>query len=200
MDWTEKKSLIYELRGKEKKCLGPIIACIDNSGSMSGEGEIWAKAVALGLLEIATYQKRPMYVIQFSAQYRTENLKVHVFPKGKDYDITEVLAMAEYFEGGGTMFETPLQKAREIINDNGEFKKADIIFITDGEAPVGDAFLKDFLAWKYEKKVQLFSILIDTGWGSMGTLKEFSDRIEKLSDLRKGDSNDDVAIGIFKHV
>jgi uncharacterized protein with von Willebrand factor type A (vWA) domain len=39
-DFLEKKTMIYEVKGKEKKCRGPIIVCLDSSGSMSGLPEI----------------------------------------------------------------------------------------------------------------------------------------------------------------
>jgi len=39
-DYSEKKLMQYELRGKEKKQKGAIVVCIDDSGSMSGDPEI----------------------------------------------------------------------------------------------------------------------------------------------------------------
>lgn len=39
-DLIEKKTMIYQVKGKEKKARGPIITCIDESGSMSGLPEI----------------------------------------------------------------------------------------------------------------------------------------------------------------
>lgn len=38
--FAEKSLLQYEYRGKDKKAKGPIVCCIDNSGSMSGEPEV----------------------------------------------------------------------------------------------------------------------------------------------------------------
>ena len=40
-DYTESKLLMYEYKTKEKKQKGPILICIDNSGSMSGQPEIF---------------------------------------------------------------------------------------------------------------------------------------------------------------
>src|SRR5579875_2950644 len=47
--------LVYRLRGAESG-RGPMIVCVDGSSSMAGEKEVWAKAVALTLLEIARRQ------------------------------------------------------------------------------------------------------------------------------------------------
>jgi len=41
--YAEKSLMQYEYRGKERKAKGPIICCIDNSGSMSGEPEVTKK-------------------------------------------------------------------------------------------------------------------------------------------------------------
>ena len=40
-DYTEGKTLMYEIRGRQKKMKGPIICCIDESGSMDGAPEIF---------------------------------------------------------------------------------------------------------------------------------------------------------------
>ena len=40
--------------------------------------------------------------------------------------------MCEYFSGGGTVFEPALTLAQEKIDMQDDFKKADIIFISDG--------------------------------------------------------------------
>jgi len=53
-DYAEGKILQYETRSKAKQVKGPIVVAMDESYSMDGQPEIWAKAVAMGLLEIAT--------------------------------------------------------------------------------------------------------------------------------------------------
>ena len=40
LDFIDGKTLQYEVRGKEKKAKGPIIVCLDSSGSMDGTPEI----------------------------------------------------------------------------------------------------------------------------------------------------------------
>ena len=99
-DFIEGKTLIYEIRGKEKKARGTIIVCMDESGSMSGLPEIWAKSVALALLEIAREQKRDFYVIHFSSGYRMEKLHTNEFLKDNLFDVEQMLDMASYFENG----------------------------------------------------------------------------------------------------
>ena len=58
----------YELKGTEKQGKGPIVVCVDNSGSMSGDRETWSIVVALALLEIATMPKREFACIHIGGQ------------------------------------------------------------------------------------------------------------------------------------
>ena len=160
----EKSLFQYEYYPQTKESRGPIVCCIDSSGSMYGVKEIWAKAVALGLLEIAKLQKRSFCAIHFSSGWNESALHTNSFSKKNPYSIAEVIDLAEYFEGGGTQFEPPLDKARQIINNSTEYKKADIVFITDGESVVRDIWLEDFNAWKDEIGLSVYSVLIDSGY------------------------------------
>jgi uncharacterized protein with von Willebrand factor type A (vWA) domain len=197
-DFIEGKTLMYEIRGKEKKAKGPIICCIDESGSMSGLPETWSKSVALALLEIAREQKRDFYVIHFSSGARMEQLHTNEFLKDNLFDIEQMIDMSEYFENGGTEFEPPLDWARVKIGEGKQWKKADIIFITDGESAVTHQWLENFNAWKKENKVSIYSVLIDSGPSTPIVLKLFSDKVEKLSSMKQ--DADDLAVSIFGEI
>ena len=194
IDYLEGRTLQYDLRGKEKKCKGAIVCCIDESGSMNGLPEIWAKAVALTLLEIAKAQKRNFFCIHFDANPK-DRLHTNIFLKDHYGDVDQIIDMAEYFTGGDTLFEPPLELAKDQIMMDKEFSKADIIFVTDGESVVTDSFLTDYLIWKKEKKVSIFSILIDSYCNNPVVLKSFSDEVRKVSDLK--DDADDLALTII---
>jgi len=196
-DLTEGTLFQYEYRGKEKKAKGPIVCCIDSSGSMSGQPEIWSKAVAMALLDIARAQKRSFHVIHFSSGgwHSEETLHTNTFLKDDPYNFEEVIDMASFFIGGGTQFEPPLNAARKCIDDEDNFSKADIVFITDGESAVTDEWNREYNKWKKEKKISVFSILIDAGWSSTTVLDLFSNTIEKLSSLQ--DNGDSVALTLF---
>ena len=151
-------------------------SCLDGSSSMAGDKEIWSKAVTLTLLEIARRQRRLFRSICFSSaetplQVLDLNPREHYEIKTKN-----VLDLAEYFPGGGTDFQTPLDAALECLQQS-RFKKGDIVFITDGECQVSPEWAEQFRDQKEKLGFSLFSILIDVGSSSLGTLKEFSDRI-----------------------
>ena len=194
-DLLEKQLLQYEYKGTEKKSKGPIVCCIDGSGSMGGSREIWAKAVALGLLDIAKGQKRSFVAIHFDSTRDPKKLHQNRFPKTQPVAFENVVNMAEYFPGGGTLFEPALDLSREIIMEDEDFSKADIIFITDGQSVVRDDWLEEYLQWKHEKNINIYSVLIDNYFNTDASINEFSDEIIKLSDLEK--NKDDAAAEIF---
>jgi len=195
VDLLEGKTLEYQITGKQKKGKGPVIICIDSSGSMDGVPEIWAKSVAMVLLEIAREQKRDFYCIHFSSGYRGDRLHTNEFLKTDPFDIEKLIDMAEYFEAGGTEFEPPLNLSREKIGNDKIYQKADIVFVTDGQSVVSDSWLTDYRKWKKENKVNIYSILIDSYDNSMTTLRQFSDRVDKLSNLKE--TQEEVALDLF---
>lgn len=194
--YSQKELMEYQLDSHKKKSQGPIICCIDTSGSMEGSREKWSKAIALAMLEIANIQKRDYAAILFDSS-------VHppiVIEKG-EVNPQKVLDIAEIFLDGGTNFEKPLAEAINLIKTS-KFKKADIAFITDGDSHLSDSFLNTFNQVKDEKEFSVMSILINAGSRvSDKTLKKFSDKIitlDKLSDLTS--ANSDVAHEIFSTV
>ena len=114
--------------------------------------------------------------------------------KGEQNTIHKILEIAEYYLGGGTDFETPLNKALEIIEET-DFKKADIVFTTDGECGVDEDWLEDFIKIRDEKEIRVHSVLIDAGNSSNHTVSQFSTEVSFSSDLTA-----DNAIEIFEAV
>lgn len=193
--YREKRLMQHEYGGTAKKGKGPIVAMIDSSGSMSGDSEIYAKAVCMALLDVAKRQKRGFQVIHFDSGVSSKNLKVNKFSKSNPYKISEVIDMAEYFGGGGTQFEPPLQRAMDEVNDEKEFSKADIIMITDGCSAITDSFKEKFLEWKKKKNITVFSVLINIGYATTKSLEEFSDQVKTLEDVK--DEGMSVARSMF---
>lgn len=180
--FLDQELLQYSLRGVEEKGKGPMIVCLDGSSSMSGEKEIWSKAVTLTLLEIARKQRRLFRSICFSSA-DTPLQVLDMNPRDRyEVETKTIMDLAEYFPGGGTDFQKPLDAALECLRQS-RFKKGDIIFITDGECQVDPEWAERFREEKEKLGFSLFSILIDMGPASLGTLKEFSDRISTIKQL-----------------
>ena len=180
--FVDNRLLQYDLRGMEEKGKGPVVVCLDGSSSMMGDKEIWAKALTLTLLEIARRERRLFRSICFSSA----NVPLQVVdlnPRVRyEAEIDKVMQLAEYFPGGGTDFQKPLDAALECIRES-RFKRGDIVFITDGECRVHDDWAERFRREKETLGFSLFSILIDVGTSSLSSLKAFSDRITSVSQL-----------------
>jgi uncharacterized protein with von Willebrand factor type A (vWA) domain len=187
--YLDQELLQYSLRGVEEKGKGPMVVCLDGSSSMAGDKEIWSKAVTLTLLEIARRQRRLFRSICFSSEETP--LQVLDLNPREHYDIKtkNVMDLAEYFPGGGTDFQKPLDAALGCLKQ-ARFKKGDIIFITDGECQVNPEWAENFRNEKERLGFSLFSILIDVGSSSLGTLKEFSDRITTIKQLTGEEAKD----------
>lgn len=159
-DFHEKHLVQYEMKGFEKIALGGIIYCHDGSGSMSGEREMWAKAVGLALLHIARKQKRSFYGIQFGS---ASEIRIDDFRDTKNITPDRVIDFAEYFFHGGTNFEAPLRKAQEILKrEHAEFGavRSDIVFATDGQAPISRQFMEAFKELQRKLEVRVWGIAI----------------------------------------
>ena len=190
--FLDQELLQYSLRGIEEKGKGPMVVCLDGSSSMAGDKEVWSKAVTLTLLEIARRQRRLFRSICFSSG-ETPLQILDMNPKERYVvEMEKVMDLAEYFPGGGTDFEKPLDAALECLK-NSRYKKGDVVFITDGECQVGEDWAQKFRKEKDRLGFSLFSILIDVGASSLGTLKEFSDKITTIQQLT-GDEAQDIFV------
>jgi uncharacterized protein with von Willebrand factor type A (vWA) domain len=148
----EKSALGYQLRGRERETRGPVVIAIDQSDSMSGRSDTWAKAVALAVLDAAREQKRAFGIILYADGVR----KATLFPEAGKADPGKVLDILSRNPRGGTSFDGAMTQALDWIGGSESqvpgkagkqaqkaFKKADVINITDGDAGWGgDVMLK----------------------------------------------------------
>lgn len=205
--FVDNELLQYDLRGVEAQGRGPLIVCLDGSSSMQGDKEVWAKALTLTLIEIARRERRRFRAICFSsaeAPLYSVDLNTRV---RHEADMDKVLELAEYFPGGGTNFEKPLDAALAYIKEGpcpasarqgrtrflfqeSRFQRSDIVFITDGECRVHADWAERFAVEKNVLGFSLFSILIDVGTSSLGSLTPFSDRITSVSQLTSEEARD----------
>ena len=185
-DWqrryVEGSLLQYRLRGDDERGRGPMIVCLDTSSSMAGPKEIWSKAVALTLLDIARRERRRFRAILFSSP--ETGLYTLDLNRGERYasDLEGALDLADYFAGGGTDFEHPLDAALDCLGSS-RFRRGDIVLITDGECRVSEEWRERFLREKKRLDFSLYAILIDVGGSTLETLAEIADRISRVSEL-----------------
>ncbi len=200
-----KRILQYEFKKPniEKKRKGSIIACIDTSLSMCGKNEINAKAIALGLLEIARVEKRNFIGILFG---KKDNVQTFIFNK-EDVEIRKtnenviklnflegLFEFIVMFIGGGTDFETPLKTALS-FRKKPEFNDADLVFMTDDICTLSNEFLQHFNIVKKINNLRSYGILIGPKFQKPGIMKKFCDEIINYNEI-----NDDVAKNDFEKV
>ncbi len=186
--YLERSLLQYKLSGKEAANKGPIVVCIDNSSSMGGERELWSKSIAMALGTIAKQQKRSFKVVHFSAKVE----RVDNFPKGKPFNSENFMNSMIFFSGGGTNFIPPLREALASIKEEKDFKKADVIFITDDCCSIEQGFIQEFNQAKKKYDFSCYGIVIG---GSTANLSKVADPCLSIDNLA---SDGDVLDSVFK--
>jgi len=112
----------YSNNGLKKK--GPIIVCIDTSGSMEGEPEKIAKTMVVAIVMIAKKEKRSAFIINFSDTY--ESLEI-----GTKDSLEKLVSFLSKSFHGGTNIINALKFA--VDNQNNDFDNADILLVSDFE-------------------------------------------------------------------
>lgn len=121
---TQGQLMSYDKESQKQKNKGPIIVCIDQSGSMHGDKDMWAKALAVGILEVAQLQKREFACIPYDSSCRKTTI-IHKDEISPD----KIIGIAEERATGGTSFEAPLKEASKLIEDS-NFKEAKTILVS----------------------------------------------------------------------
>lgn len=171
---------------------GPIVVCLDKSGSMSGDREVWAKALTLAISKIANKQKRAIVVIPFDI----DPLPSFHFEKG-NMTAKDIYNIARIPASGGTSFVPPLLKAFEVISQEKGFKKADILFITDDDCIIEERWVKKFIKMKEETKTKVMTVFIEIRKENKNSgLEKIADHTTYIKNILK--EGDDVAKSIFK--
>ena len=116
-------------RRPEKRLeMGPMLVCVDTSGSMQGGAEAVAKATVLEAVRVAHAQKRPCHVFAFGGPDEVVETELAVDTEG----IERLLRFLGQSFRGGTDICGPLERA--IAKLEGErWQLADLLIASDGE-------------------------------------------------------------------
>lgn len=160
----EKNLQCYELRGTEwaqgeesesvKKRTGPVVACLDTSGSMNGTPLHKAKALLLAIANILQQEDRSLHVLLFGASG-----EIREFVMDKRNDSIGLLQFLRQGFGGGTDFQTPLQRSLSLIAQQGDYKKADILMLSDGDCQLSPEFSQHLKQQKQQLDCMIYSVL-----------------------------------------
>ena len=108
--------------------MGPMLICVDTSGSMHGGAEAVAKATVLEAVRIAHAQKRPCHVFAFGGPDEVVEMELAVDTEG----IERLIRFLGQSFQGGTDICGPLERAIAKLEDE-RWQLADLLVASDGE-------------------------------------------------------------------
>lgn len=160
----EKNLLSYQLQGitfvdgeesfQQDKRTGPVVACLDTSGSMQGAPLLKAKAILLAIANILKKEERSLHVLLFGASG-----EVREFSMAEQNNAAGLLRFLRQGFGGGTDFATPLKRALAIIAEQKDYKKADVLMISDGDCSLSPEFSAHLQQQKATLDCSVYSVL-----------------------------------------
>ena len=162
----EKQLQTYELQGTtlipgetteaQRKRTGPVVACLDTSGSMGGTPLLKAKALLLAIANILRQEDRSLHVLLFGAAD-----EIREFALEDAQHSAGLLHFLRQGFGGGTNFEAPLARAMQIIEQHPAYEKADVLMISDGDCQLSDHFCQHLHQRKAALDCMVYSVLCD---------------------------------------
>ena len=141
---------IHEALGR-----GPLLVCLDTSGSMRGAPENVAKACVLQALRTAHASARACRLMAFGGAGEMLEQELALTAPG----LNTLLALMEQSFDGGTDLQTPLERAVTLVQAT-QWALADILIVSDGEFGVTPATLALLRRCKKQLGLRVHGILI----------------------------------------
>jgi uncharacterized protein with von Willebrand factor type A (vWA) domain len=107
---------------------GPLLLCLDTSGSMRGAPENIAKAVCIAALRVAHAEGRGCRLIAFGGPGEVIERDLMRGPEG----LQALLDLMGQAFDGGTDLQTPIERALASVLD-ARWRSADLLLVSDGE-------------------------------------------------------------------
>ena len=177
---VEKQSMVRDMKGSEKLGKGPIVVCVDESGSMRGDKIIAAKALALTMGWIARHQKRWLALVGFSSG-KAKGTRLLLKP-GK-WDEAGLLDWLDHFYSGGTTMDIPFDVLPHEwwVEFDPPKGKTDIVMITDAIVLIRSEMAAKFKEWKQTNEVKMITLVVDAN--SAGDVEEVSDEVHLIKSI-----------------
>lgn len=157
---------------------GPMLLCLDTSGSMRGAPEVVAKAVALEAARTAWREGRGCRLLAFGG---AGELIEHTL--GPDEaGLHALMDLLEQSFDGGTDLQTPLDRAVESVHGAG-WHEADLLLVSDGEFGCTPAALRRLDAARDRFGLRVQGVLVGDR-ETLGLL-EVADAVHWLRDWRR---------------
>lgn len=147
---------------------GPIVICLDTSGSMIGVPELVSKSIILAVAQFSSTLFRPLYVINFSESIET----VSIVNFERDFGKLISLLTKSFYKGSNMNYA--VEHAIEVLGTM-EYDSADLLFLSDFCLdPMSPEVHADVLRQK-ERGTRIYSVSFkkETGDGYL----DLSDRV-----------------------
>ncbi|MCA9568505.1 MAG: VWA domain-containing protein, partial [Myxococcales bacterium] len=138
--------------GNEK---GPVIACIDTSGSMEGAPELAAKALVLAVCRRALPRGRTVHLILFGGEGERTEIRLRRGRGGLEALLGFLLAGFR----SGTDFDGPLLRAMDLLEED-ELHRADILVVTDGLCRATPAVVNRVVSVRDAMGARIWSVVL----------------------------------------
>ena len=169
--FRHKSEMLKPARGlarRPARLKGPMIVCVDRSGSMSGQPELMVNSLMMKLLLIAERQHRDLYLVSFS---------VDAHPIDVKRNRTALLDFFRQKSAGDTNAANMLENVFSLLA-KGDYVSADVLWCTDFIIPMCSAVQRKLLAEYRRQGTRFYGLKIghakDMGW------KELFDEIVEV--------------------
>jgi uncharacterized protein with von Willebrand factor type A (vWA) domain len=181
MKYVESRLMCFDMRGmqsvgeqyegqaqqrvSEATKIGPMVICVDTSGSMHGMPETIAKAVALYMATKAREEKRACYLINFSTGLTTLDL-------GSEGGIEPLIRFLKMSFHGGTDAAPALKHALDTMRRD-QYAKADLVVISDFIMGVVPEDIRRTIEAHRANGNRFYSLVIDGGFHAQESFSLF---------------------------
>lgn len=183
--FAEAQTLCRHFQDRPPIGRGPFVFVCDESGSMSGDRIITAKAIALTMARVARKQKRWCALVAFSGGTKGRTLLL----KPGHGDENALLDWLVAFLSGGTTCDVPLSELPKVmwphfLGQGMPRGKTDIVCVTDCQLDAPPDVRDYFNGWKKANKATLRTIVV--GAASPGDMALVSDHVFAIPALGDG--------------
>lgn len=172
---------------------GPLIVCLDTSGSMRGAPENVAKACVLQALRSAHAGRRACRLVAFGGPDELLERDMAMDAEG----LSSLLDLMGQSFDGGTDVQTPMERAIELVQTTG-WQEADVLIVSDGEFGVTHHTLAQLRNAKQRLALRVHGILI--GDRETVGLAEVCDQLHWVREWRRYGSGTTVVGDDFSPV
>ena len=148
---------------------GPMIVCVDRSGSMAGHPEELANSLMMKLLTIAERQHRNLYLISFSVEARPIEVR------------RNRTALLEFFRqrSVGDTNATKMLKQVFALLESGKYASADVLWFTDFRIPLCHVELRKQLTGYRRQGTKFYGLKIGHAFDQVW--EEYFDEIVEIT-------------------